>query len=113
MPIQIWSDDILLVDTSDEPAFSEDLAAVMHRLDGGPPRHVVVNMSAVAHINSSNISQMLRLRQKLVKLERRMRVCSVPNHIWGVMMTTGLDKVFEFSPDVPSALAAMQLGSKK
>ena len=38
-------------------------------------------------------------------------VMAQPNDIiWAVFMTTGLDKVFEFTPDVPTALAKLQMG---
>jgi anti-anti-sigma regulatory factor len=109
MTLQVWSDDILLADLTDEPGFSEELAAVDHRLETGPPRHVVLNFAQVRHINSSNISQLLRLRQCLIRADRRLRLTGMPDNLWGVLLTTGLDKVFEFSSDVPSALAAVQL----
>ncbi|QNN22985.1 STAS domain-containing protein [Planctomycetales bacterium ZRK34] len=109
MTLQVWSEDILLAELADEPGFSEELAAVDHRLETGPPRHVVLNLVEVHHINSSNISQLLRLRQRLIRADRRLRLACVPDNVWGVLLTTGLDKVFEFSSDVPTALAAMQL----
>jgi len=109
MTLQVWSENIILVDLSDEPEFTEDIAAVNHRLEAGPPRHVVLNCGALKHLNSSNIAQMLKLRQKLIHLDRRLRLASIPDNVWGVLLTTGLDKVFEVAPDVSSALAGLQL----
>lgn len=109
MPIQQWSEGILLADLADEPQFSEEMQAVIDRLGGYPPPNVVLNFGQVSHINSTNISQLLRVRQRLVDADRHLRLCSVPDSVWGVLLTTGLDKVFELSPDVSAALASLQL----
>ena len=38
-----------------------------------------------------------------------MKLCALSTGIWGVLLVTGLDKVFEFCDDVPSGLASLQL----
>lgn len=112
MAIQNWSDNILLVELADEPQLSEDLQAIGHRVEHGPPQDVVLNLGAVRHMNSSHISQLLRLRALMIQRDRQLRICNVPDMIWGVIIVTGLDKVFQFSPDLPSALASLQLGEE-
>ena len=109
MAINQWSDDILLVDLTDEPQFSEEMLGLLERLGQDPMPDAVLNLSDVEQINSSNIAQLLRARQKLLDADRRLIVCCVPDSIWGVMLVTGLDKVFEFAPDTASALASLQL----
>ena len=108
MAIQEWSDRILVVELEDEPQFSEDIAALMRRLNHAA-MDVVISLAGLHHVNSSNLSQLLRVRTKAVRSERKLRLCGVGDGIWGVMLVTGLDKLFEFSPDVSTALAAMQL----
>lgn len=111
MPINDWSDDIVIAELSDEPAFSEEVGNLLRRFEGdGRAANVVLDMRSVTYLNSSNIAQLLRLRAKVVAAGRRLRMCSVKDSVWGVMMVTGLDKVFEFNDDVSTALAAMQLG---
>jgi len=111
MPINDWSDDIVIAELSDEPAFSEEVSNLTRRFESdGSPAHVVLDLRGVTYLNSSNIAQLLRLRAKVVAAGRRLRMCSVKDSVWGVMMVTGLDKVFEFNDDVSTALAAMQLG---
>lgn len=111
MPINDWSEDIVIAELSDEPAFSEELSTLTRRFEpDGRPAHVVLDLRGVTYLNSSNIAQLLRLRAKVVSAGRRLRMCSVKDSVWGVMMVTGLDKVFEFNDDVSTALAAMQLG---
>jgi len=111
MPIEAWSDDITIAELGDEPAFSEDMASLMQRLDGAGDQvpDVIINLSGVTYLNSSNIAQMLRLRKRLNTAGRNMRICSVEDQVWGVLMITGLDKIFEFTDDVATALASLQL----
>ena len=112
MPITDWSEDIALVDLGPEPQLSEDLTNLLNSLDGpgAQPRHVVLDMKAVRLLTSSNIAALLRLRkiQKLAK--RRLVVARVPDRIWAVFLTAGLDEMFETSSDVSTALASVQLG---
>lgn len=111
MPINDWSEEIVIAELTDEPAFSEELAGLTRRFEGdGRPSHVILDLRGVSYLNSSNIAHLLRLRKKVVSAGRRMRICSVRDSVWGVMMVTGLDKIFEFNDDVSTALAAMQLG---
>ena len=109
MPIQQWSEGILVVDLADEPQLTDDLQALGERIETRGPACVVLNMAGLRHISSSHISSLLRMRTKLHNGKKRMRLCCVPDMIWGVFLVMGLDKVFDFSPDVPSALASLQL----
>ncbi|MFN0131509.1 MAG: STAS domain-containing protein [Phycisphaerales bacterium] len=106
-----WSDDIAIAELSDEPVLSEELASLIERARGedGPVPHVVLNLSAVTYVNSSNIAQLLRLRQALAKQDRRLRICSANDQVWSVFLVSGLDKVFHFAPDPMTALAGLQL----
>lgn len=108
MPIEQWSDQILLLNLGDEPQFSDDLYQVAEQLDQ-QDYDVVMNFADVTQVNSTSLGELLKLRQRLVVSGGRLRICSVSDSIWGVLMTTSLDKVFQFAPDVPSALASLQL----
>jgi anti-anti-sigma factor len=106
-----WSEDIAIAELSDEPALSDELAVLIDRVKDadGPVPHIVLNFAAVTYVNSSNIAQMLKLRQTLAKTNRRLKLCSVGDEVWSVMLVTGLDKVFLFAPDPMTALAGLQL----
>lgn len=110
-----WSDNIAIAELNDEPGLSEELASLIDRVKaagGGADRHVphvVLNFSGVTYINSSNIAQLLRLRQSLGKHGRRLKLCCMSDPVWSVMLVTGLDKVFQFAPDPMTALAGLQL----
>jgi len=111
MPIEDWSDEITIATVGDEPAFSEDMANLLQRLEerGDSTPDVVLDLASVSYLNSSNIAQMLRLRKRLNTGGRNMRICSVDDQVWGVLMITGLDKIFDFTDDVSTALASLQL----
>ena len=111
MPLQQWSDSILIAEINDEPMFSEDFESLMRQLedkDNATP-DVIVDLKRVTYLNSSNIAQLLRLRKQLEIAERRLRVCSIGDTVWSVMLLTGLDKLFEFMDDVSTSLASLQI----
>jgi anti-anti-sigma regulatory factor len=39
----------------------------------------------------------------------RLIICNLNNQIWSALLITGLDKIFEFSENVPTALATLQM----
>jgi anti-anti-sigma factor len=113
MPINPWSSDIYIAELSDEPLFSEDMHVLLQQLEeAGEQRlpHVIVNLQNVTYLNSSNIAQLLRLRKKLLPKDRRLRLCSLNDSVWSALLITGLDNVFDFTEDVSTALASLQIG---
>ncbi len=115
-----WSDNIVLLQLSDEPMFSDELNGLIERLEsvhGSAPEgepvpnapHVVVDFSAVSYMNSSNIAQLLRLKRAPDAMGRQLRLCAMGEELWSVMMVTGLEKVFVFAPDTLTGLAGLQL----
>ena len=107
MPIEKWSDTIVVVHLADDPQFSEDLQSL-----GAPLRHhssIVLNFNGVRYINSSNISRLLKLRKQLSSTDARLILCGLNTQVWSVFLVTGLDKIFEFSDNVPTALATLQI----
>jgi anti-anti-sigma regulatory factor len=54
---------------------------------------------------------MLRVRKLLIEGDRKLKVASVSDAVWSIMLLTGLDKVFAFSPDKPTAIAGLQIGN--
>lgn len=108
MSIQQWSSEILLLDMRDEPQFSEVLQQVTEQLEERD-YDVVMSLAGVTQMNSTTLGGLLRLRQRLVSASRHLRLCSVPDAVWSLLLVTSLDKVFELSTDVPTALASLQL----
>ena len=109
MSVENWSEDILVVELQDDPAFSDDVKAVIDQVDGLKEVNVVLNLAGVNYINSSNIAKLLKLRKKLHARKRRLVLCGIDTNVWGVFLVTGLDKVFDFADNVAMGLASVQL----
>jgi anti-anti-sigma regulatory factor len=56
---------------------------------------------------------MLRVRKLALLAGAQPRICSVTDRIWGILLATDLDRVFDFSEDVTTALAALQMSRNK
>lgn len=111
-----WSDNIIIAELADEPQLSEELNAVLQRLDNAKPGHiphVVLNLSGVTYVNSSNLASLLKLRKRLAEASKLLKLCSVSDEVWSVMLVTGLDKLFRFAPDPMTALAGLQIEDEK
>ncbi len=111
MAIQKWSERIWVAQLADEPALSEELDALLgkSRAEAAPP-HLVLDLSQVRHVNSSNLAAMLRLRKQSIERDVKLRLAGPADAVWAVFLTTGLDKVFDFRQDVATALADLQMG---
>jgi anti-anti-sigma factor len=111
MPIENWSEDVLLVELSDDPQFTDDMTALLESLESGGARNVVLDFKNVSFLNSSNIAKLLKLRKTVVvSKHRKLKLCCVSTHVWGVFLVTGLDKIFDVCDDVSIGLASLQLG---
>lgn len=115
MALNDWSDSIVIAELGDEPAFSEDMDALIRRIGSlyaqgsADVPDVILNMRGVTYLNSSNLAQLLKLRKQLNASRRRLRICAVNDSVWTVMLTTGLDGVFNFTEDVSTSLASLQI----
>ena len=111
MAVQLWSEAVVLGEMSDDPAFTEDITAIIEQCSENQNLNALVNLAEVTFLNSSNIAKLLKLR-KTVQLnnQRRLKLCGVSTQVWGVFLVTGLDRIFDFADDVPSGLAALQMG---
>ena len=107
-----WSDSIVISEVADEPAFSEEVNALIERAEAEEDArvpHVVLNLAQVTYLNSSNIAQLIRLHKRLGKCGRTLKLCSLSDQVWTLMLATGLDKLLNFAPDPLTALAGLQL----
>lgn len=108
-----WSDNIVIANLADEPALSDELAMICERVEdaGGedPIPHAVLDFQAVSYVNSSNIAQLLRLRKNLEAHSRQLVCAGVSDEVMSVLVVTGLNKVFQFAPDMLTAIASIQI----
>ena len=108
MPIEKWSDQVSVVHLADDPQFTDDLESLDQQLQQAASS-VVLDFAAVHFINSSNIAKLLKIRKMTISTDKRLILCGISTQVWGAFLVTGLDKVFEFSDNVPIALATLQI----
>lgn len=109
MPIEKWSDSVAVAHLGDDPQFSEDLENAA-RLEP-PCLNCVLDFSAVHFVNSSNIAALLRLRRQIHSQNRKLVLCNIASPVWTTFLITGLDKIFDLSENVTTALAALQMNA--
>jgi anti-anti-sigma factor len=107
MSVEKWSDTVMIVHLGNDPHFSEEIESAA--AIAAPCVNRVMDFSAVHYVNSSNIAALLRLRRQVNEQNGKMVLCNVNNPVWTTMLITGLDKIFEISENVPTALATIQL----
>ncbi|MEU4107474.1 STAS domain-containing protein [Streptomyces sp. NPDC048208] len=67
---------------------------------------VVVDCAALTFCDSSGISALLRLYQRLAAQQRALRLAAVPASVSRLFTLTGLDQLFSVHMDAAEALAA-------
>jgi anti-anti-sigma factor len=109
MPIESTDPRTLLGRLADDPQFTEDVDSLMTRsLPSGA--HVVLDLSDVHYMNSSNIAKLLRLRKMIVERDGKLVLVTPSPQVWSVFTVTGLDKVFHFAGDLKSGIDSVQRG---
>lgn len=108
MVAEDWSDNVYIVHLADDPAFSDELEQFERQLETAP-RHCVLDLGSVTFVNSSNLSQLLRMRRATSEAGCRMILAAVAPGVWNTFLVSGLDKVFFTAENVPLALARLQL----
>ena len=109
MPVEKWSDTVVVAHLSDDPQFTDDVLSVESAVDNGGSKDAVLDFAAVRMVNSSNLARLLKLRKSTEAKDGRLLLCSVSTQVWGAFLVTGLDKLFDFSDNVPTALATLQM----
>ena len=108
MPIEKWSDQVVVIHLADDPQFTDDLESLEEALQQ-QALDAVLEMGGVNFINSSNIAKLLKVRKQMGSVGSRLLLCNISNQVWGAFLITGLDKIFELSDNVPTALATLQI----
>ncbi len=110
MSFQNWSENIVVAELQDDPAFTDDLVPLQELATANDSLDLVLDLRGVDYLNSSNIAKLLKLRKIVVGTNRRsLKLCGVGTHVWGLFLVTGLDKVFDFVDNVAEALAGVQI----
>jgi len=108
MPVEKWSDRVLVARLADDPQMSDDLVALDQSITHGK-HDLVLDFSTVNYINSSHLARLLKLRKRQNSDNGKLMLCGLGTQVWGTFLVTGLDKLFEFTDNVSTALTTLQI----
>lgn len=110
MAVRSCAEGIWVAPLGDGPELAEQLkdlalkASAADKLVG-----IVVDLSALQRLNAVCLTHLLHVHKAAAAKDASLKLAAPSRHLWPVFRQTGLDKIFDFSPDVSSALAALQL----
>jgi anti-anti-sigma factor len=110
MAIQNLSENIVVVTLPEEPLINNDLENVNEFINKEGNCHVVIDFSRVEVLTSSNLSNLLILRESLRKSGYQLVFCSVSMATKGIFIVAGLDTFFDFADDKLAALEIIKHG---
>jgi anti-sigma B factor antagonist len=79
--------------------------ALLDMLDP-PPRHLIVDMSEVTHIDSAGVGTLVDVFRKVRANRGRMSLVGISSRVRGVFEVTRLDKFFQIFATADEALAS-------
>ncbi len=89
------------IDLSCSSEFQEELLALLK----DKPARIVVDLSAVPHMDSSGIASLVKLLGRSRKASVPVRLAGLQKRVQSLFEITRLDRVFEIFPGVKEALA--------
>lgn len=110
MAIQNWSHGIWVVSLTDGPELADELKEVAARTRADSSLvGIVVDMSGLQRLNGDSLTHLLQIQKTAAAKDACLKLSALPHKLWPIFSQTGLDKLFDISPDVSTALAALQL----
>ena len=108
MSIQSPPKNLIVVNLpSKEPQIANELESLNKIVGDNPDSDVIIDFSSVEIITSSSLSNLMILRNLLHKSGRRLILCNVAVVTKCIFNVAGLDEIFEFANDKPTAVAAV------
>jgi anti-sigma B factor antagonist len=102
MSMEIRPDHVAVVRLADDPQFTAALESLTQQ--DPPPPAIVLELSGVRYLNSSNLAKLLRLRKSLIEEDRKLVLCGMSPQVASVFHVTGLDRVFVLRSGIDEAL---------
>ena len=110
MPVEKWSDNVIVVRLAADPHLADDLVALEAAIATQAGQlSAVVDFTSVHAVNSSTLGRMIKVRRQMAAAKGRLILCGMNDQVWGAFLVTNLDKLFDVSDGVATALARLQL----
>lgn len=111
MPLEKWSDRVVVAHLASDALLADDLDAA-ERLISMSPMDAVLDFGGVGFLGSTDLARLIKLRKKVASQESKLLLCNIPAQLWSTFLVTGLDKIFTFSDSVATALASLQMSGE-
>lgn len=103
------TDDILLALLRPAPSTAEDLKILTEKtVTGDQPSHIILDMTRVETLSSSNLGNLLILRKALDSKNRRLIMINTALPTKCLLNTAGIEELFEFAENKDHALKMLQ-----
>jgi anti-anti-sigma factor len=110
MPVEKWSENVIVVRLGEDPHLGDDLDALDEATVNPPaPLNAVVDFTGVRAVNSSTLARLIKVRRQMNTGSGRLILCGMNDQVWGAFLVTNLDKLFDVSDSVAMALATVQI----
>ena len=110
MSLERWSERIWIDRLPPEPALGDELELLNGLLqDRYPGPDLILDLAKLDILHSTNISRLLKLRKTIADHGARLRLVGPNDQVWGIFLATGLDRLFDFTEDITTGLAQLQL----
>ena len=74
MPLQDWSENIVIAELHDEPDFSEDTDLIKVKLDESDHFDLILDLTNVTKLNSSNLGALVEIHKKMITRKNYSRI---------------------------------------
>src|SRR3954453_16808219 len=110
MPVEKWSENVIVMRLGEDPHLGEDLDALDEATKKpAAPVGVVVDFSSVKMVNSSTLARLIKVRRQMAAGGGRLILCGMNDQVWGAFLVTNLDKLFEVTTSVAVARATLKI----
>lgn len=103
--VTIISLDAAAISTLEADSIAGSLREV---IDQQHPQKVVIDFSRVRFLSSMMLGLLVDIWRRMKEYGGRIRICSIDPQLTRVFRITHLDRIFEFSEDLESALEAIK-----
>lgn len=107
MPIENISQELLIITFSDRQRLNTELKEVNEMIYKGRDCNVLINLHGVELINSTNLRNLIILRQFLNKMGRMLILYNVSLPVKCIFVVTGLRDIFNFAKNRDEAIEAL------
>lgn len=108
MAIQELSRQALFITLPRDPQRGNELDVAAQLTGVRPAHHIIIDLSRVESMPPATVCNLILLEGLLSRVGRKLILCSVKPKVTDVLRRVGLDHLFRFAKDGPSAILSLE-----